>query len=162
MYIFGDYELKNTWGLMYDGIHPASTILLSQESGAFSIFGVDTSREIYLCSYSSTGRIFKLTGPASNVAQDKVNLPRLYHLNQNYPNPFKPSTVISNQLPALSKINLKIYDLLGREVTTIVDDMKPAGTYSAIWNALDKPSGVYFYKLTANGFVQTRKMILQK
>jgi hypothetical protein len=161
-YIFGDYELKNTWALLYDGIHPASTISLTQEPGAFSTFGIDTSGEIYICSYNVAGRIFKLTGPASSVAQDKVNLPRLYKLNQNYPNPFNPSTVISYQLPALSKISLKIYDLLGREVTTIVDDTKPAGTYSAIWNALDKPSGVYFYKLTANGFVQTRKMILQK
>jgi len=59
-------------------------------------------------------------------------------------------------------MSLKIYDLLGREVTTIVDDLKPAGTYTAMWNAMDMPSGVYFYKLTANGFVQTRKMILQK
>ena len=161
-YIFGDYELKNTWALVYDGIHPTSTISLTQEPGAFSTFGVDTSREIYLCSYDAAGRIFKLTGPATSVRQENGILPRVFQLNQNYPNPFNPSTAISYQLPSLSKMSLKIYDLLGREVTTIADEVKPAGTYTIIWNAMDMPSGVYFYKLTANGFVQTRKMILQK
>jgi len=162
MYIFGDYVTRNTWALAYDGIHSASIRPLTTESYSISSFGVDTSREIYLCSYSSSGRIFKLTGPATNVNQETVHLPHIYQLIQNFPNPFNPSTVIKYDLPALSKMSLKVYDLLGREVATLVDGTKPAGTYTEIWNANTMPSGVYFYKLTADGFVQTRKMILQK
>jgi hypothetical protein len=161
-YIFGDYVTRNTWALAYDGIHSASITPLTTESYSISTFGIDTSGEIYLCSYSSSGRIFKLTGPATNVTQETVNLPRTYQLNQNYPNPFNPSTVIRYDLPALSTMSLKIYNLLGREVAVLVDGTKPAGTYKSVWNANNMPSGVYFYRLTANGFVQTRKMLLQK
>jgi len=73
-----------------------------------------------------------------------------YRLEQNYPNPFNPSTVISYQLAGQSHVTLRVYDLLGREVAVLVNEVKSAGNYTATFNASNFPSGVYFYRLTAN------------
>lgn len=83
-------------------------------------------------------------------------------LSQIYPNPFNPSTVISYQLPVSSNVTLTIYDLLGREVTTLVDEYRPAGSYEVEFSAKGLSSGVYLYKLTAGEFSQIRKMLLLK
>jgi hypothetical protein len=91
-----------------------------------------------------------------------------YDLFQNYPNPFNPSTVISYQLPNDSKVTLKLYDVLGKEITTLVNEYKGAGKYSVEFsagscgNAANLPSGIYFYELRANDFVTSKKMILLK
>jgi len=83
-------------------------------------------------------------------------------LSQNYPNPFNPSTVISYQLPVSGQVSLKIYDMLGREVQTLVNETQAAGRYSVRFNASGLSSGTYFYKLQANGLVQTKKLTLLK
>ncbi len=89
-------------------------------------------------------------------------LPKEFALMQNYPNPFNPATQINFELPVKSEVSLKIYNLLGQEVATLVNEEKAAGRYSADWNASALASGVYFYKLEAGSFVQTKKMILMK
>ncbi|MCH8942325.1 MAG: T9SS type A sorting domain-containing protein [Bacteroidetes bacterium] len=89
-------------------------------------------------------------------------IPDIFSLSQNYPNPFNPSTVISFQLSSVSKVSLKVYDLLGREVAVLVNEEKPAGIYKVNFNAGNLPSGVYFYKMKAGSFVQTKKLILMK
>jgi len=83
-------------------------------------------------------------------------------LLQNYPNPFNPSTVIAYQLPVSSQVSLKIYDMLGREVQTLVNETQAAGRYAVRFNATNLSSGTYFYKLQANGLVQTKKLTLLK
>jgi hypothetical protein len=83
-----------------------------------------------------------------------------YLLSQNYPNPFNPSTKISWQSPVGSHQTLKIYDVLGNEVATLIDEYKLAGGYKVEWNATEFPSGVYFYQLKTDGSVETKKMIL--
>ncbi|MBK7500345.1 MAG: T9SS type A sorting domain-containing protein [Ignavibacteriales bacterium] len=85
-----------------------------------------------------------------------------YYLKQNYPNPFNPSTKISWQSPVGSWQTLKVYDILGNEVATLVDEYKSAGTYEVEFNAAKYTSGVYFYRLHAGSFVETKKMILLK
>jgi flagellar hook assembly protein FlgD len=91
-----------------------------------------------------------------------------YKLHQNYPNPFNPATVISYKLKVKSEVVLKIYDILGREVITLVDEQKPAGTYSVYWDGTNSAgqqvsSGVYFYRFsTGNGFKCTKMMVLVK
>ena len=85
-----------------------------------------------------------------------------FKLGQNYPNPFNPSTVISYQLPVNSNVTLKVYDLLGKEVATLVDEYKPAGSFSVEFNADGLSSGIYFYILRAESFTETKKMILMK
>ncbi|MCU7490431.1 MAG: T9SS type A sorting domain-containing protein [Ignavibacteria bacterium] len=85
-----------------------------------------------------------------------------YALSQNYPNPFNPTTVINYQIPKASKVLLKIYDLLGKEVKTLVNEYKEMGRYSVELNASNLPSGTYIYELRANDFVKSGKMILLK
>ncbi len=79
---------------------------------------------------------------------------------QNYPNPFDPSTNINFTLPSPEFVTLKIYDILGKEVTTLVNEELNAGNYTKTWNANNLSSGVYFYKLNANKFTETKKMVL--
>jgi hypothetical protein len=81
---------------------------------------------------------------------------------QNYPNPFNPSTTISWQLPVDAFVSLKVYDVLGNEVASLVNEEKPAGIYEVEFDASTLSSGTYFYRLEAGSFVQTRKMILLK
>ncbi len=83
-------------------------------------------------------------------------------LLQNYPNPFNPTTVISYQLPAVSKVELAVYDVLGRKVSTLVNEVEGPGAYTVEFDATDLASGVYFYQLKARDFVQTRKLLVLK
>jgi hypothetical protein len=92
----------------------------------------------------------------------ELSTPKEYSLGQNYPNPFNPSTTIEYSIPKNSVVSLKIYDMLGKEVATLTDRYQEAGTYIVNWNASHLSSGVYFYKLSAGSFIETKKMILSK
>ena len=108
------------------------------------------------------------------AVKDEYGLPLTYSLEQNYPNPFNPKTDIRYQIaPARPDesgqsggdggfVSLKIYDVLGREVATLVNEVKPPGIYSVSWNANGFPSGVYFYRLQVKSFVETKKLLLLK
>jgi hypothetical protein len=88
------------------------------------------------------------------------DLPREFSLAQNYPNPFNPLTEIRFQLPADCRVRLCVYDLLGREVATIVDGPMRAGRHSVVWEAAGAASGIYLYRLVAGPFIATRSMVL--
>ena len=90
------------------------------------------------------------------------SIPEKYSLSQNYPNPFNPTTNIKYQIPINSFVTLKIYDVMGREVKTLVSETKSAGSYSVDFNASDFSSGVYFYKIQSGDFTETKKMLLIK
>jgi len=94
--------------------------------------------------------------------EDKIPVIMGYDLEQNYPNPFNPSTTIRYSLAQTGRITLSIYDLLGREVVKLVDEEKPAGEYETKWNASSYPSGVYFLRMQAGQFSETRKLLLMK
>ena len=98
----------------------------------------------------------------STISEYKSDKPRVFSLYQNYPNPFNPATIINYQLPVGSHITLKVYDLLGREVATLVNEEKPPGSYEVEFNPTQLSSGIYFYKLHAGNFTATRKMVLIK
>jgi hypothetical protein len=83
-----------------------------------------------------------------------------FRLDQNYPNPFNPATVISYELPVASHVTLKIYNILGQESATLVDEMQEAGYRRQEWDATGQSSGIYFYRLTAGSFVETKKLVL--
>ncbi|MEO8230753.1 MAG: T9SS type A sorting domain-containing protein, partial [Ignavibacteriota bacterium] len=108
------------------------------------------------------GKILKVTGIPVGVENEITSLPEEYLLSQNYPNPFNPSTKISWQSPVGSHQSLKVYDILGNEVATLVDEYKPAGSYEVEFDASRLTSGIYFYRLQAGSFVETKKMILLK
>ncbi len=98
----------------------------------------------------------------TSVSNNGSSIPDKFALNQNYPNPFNPSTSFTYELSKAGVVSVKIYDLLGREVATLVNEFKQAGSYSATWNAANFGSGVYFCKMQSGSFSETRKMILMK
>ena len=108
------------------------------------------------------GGVYRSTISTTEVLNPDEKNFTSYTLNQNYPNPFNPNTKISWQTPEGSWQTLKIYDVLGNEVSTLVDEYKPAGTYEVTWYAESLPSGVYFYQLKAENYIETKKMILLK
>ena len=89
-------------------------------------------------------------------------LPNSFSLSQNYPNPFNPLTVIKYRIPLQGKTVLKVYDFLGREVASLVNDVQKAGEHSVNFDAGNLSSGIYFYTLSVGNFIQTKKLILIK
>src|SRR5205085_12286756 len=99
-------------------------------------------------------RLHRITG----FAKKHNSAPVTFSLSQNYPNPFNPLTTIKYSLPKDLKVTIKIYDLLGREVNTLVNDFKKAGYYEVKFDGSNFASGVYFYRIEAGDFVQSKKM----
>ncbi|MCF7740200.1 MAG: T9SS type A sorting domain-containing protein [Candidatus Marinimicrobia bacterium] len=90
------------------------------------------------------------------------NVVHTFELNQNYPNPFNPTTTIQYTLPASNKVKLTVYNMIGQQVDQLVNEVQKAGVYKVEWNAIDMPSGVYFYRINTGQNVETRKMLLLK
>lgn len=136
----------------------------SRYSYLSSIHAVSTSDggTLLLIETSSSGILsYKFEDPASVKATTEAEVSH-YALFQNYPNPFNPSTVIRYDLPTNTRVTLKIYDVLGRELTTLVDERQIAGGHSVTFNANALPNGVYFYRLQAGAYTQTKKLVLLK
>jgi photosystem II stability/assembly factor-like uncharacterized protein len=103
--------------------------------------------------------------PLSEIITEVKNitaLPKNFTLEQNYPNPFNPRTKINYTIPTRSYIVIKVYDILGNEIETLVNEEKPAGIYEATWNSTNLPSGIYLYKMQAGYYIVTKKMVLMK
>ena len=114
----------------------------------------------------SDGTIFRTTtGGTTWLEEDQLDggtVPQYFTLYQNYPNPFNPSTKIKYSVPQSSKVVIKVFDILGNEIESLVNEEKPSGTYEITCYAENLPSGVYFYRLQAGSFVETKKMVLMK
>ena len=96
------------------------------------------------------------------ISHNGNEVPRVYSLAQNYPNPFNPTTNISFGLPKAGLVKLVVYDILGRVVSTLVNEHRQAGTYSVSFDAANLSSGVYFYKIESGDFTSIKKMVLVK
>ena len=103
-----------------------------------------------------------LTDLMTNVGNKNNLNVNEYYLEQNYPNPFNPNTTINYSIPKRYFVTIKIYDILGREIQTLVNEEEPAGYYKVNFNASKYSSGVYFYQLKTRDFISTKKMILLK
>ena len=110
--------------------------------------------------FSSSVNVIMNNNSVTDADDDR--LPSNFSLEQNYPNPFNPTTAISYQITAFSHVMLKVYDLLGREVATLVDEMKQPGRYEVKFNGSNISSGTYFYRLQAGDFISTKKLVLMK
>ena len=98
-----------------------------------------------------------------NLVNDvDVGIPQAHNLSQNYPNPFNPSTKIDYDIPYNGKVSIVLYDISGREMSTLVNEVKTAGYYSVLFNAGNLSSGIYFYMISSNGFVMSKKMMVVK
>ncbi len=138
--------LYNDWGFGMDKTNDNGLII----TGQFDRYG-DDNHDVWLI------RLDKLIS-----GLEEETFFTNYFLYQNYPNPFNPTTTINYQIPELSFVTLNVYDVLGSEVVTLVNEEKPVGSYEVVWNAKELPSGIYFYTLRAGSFVETKKMILMK
>jgi carboxyl-terminal processing protease len=98
----------------------------------------------------------------TSLNEEYNNQPKEIQLFTNYPNPFNPSTKIKYSIPVQSYVSLRVYDVLGNEITTLVNEEKPAGNYKVEFDAIGLPSGIYFYNIKAGDFVKTKKMLLMK
>ena len=122
--------------------------------------GVDDQDYLYAGSWGMS--MFKTTTSTILSVDDIISEPTNFSLAQNYPNPFNPSTRINYSLPQTSQVQIKVFDVLGNEIETLVNEEKPAGTYELTWSAANLPSGFYFYQLKAESFIETKKMLLLK
>jgi hypothetical protein len=132
------------------GIERAGNILYIVETG---LQGSNNSPKLW---------VVTLPLASATSVQEKGTLPAAFALYQNYPNPFNPVTTIRFSVGTPGYTSLRVYDVLGRDVATIVSEKLPAGSYSRQWNAADMPSGVYIYRLQAGKYSETRKLILLK
>ena len=160
-----------TWDGMYlssdNGIHwkdcnfgfPQNSNIQSIKINGENIFAGTKSNGVWRRLFS------EVTTP---IDDNIIHMSQYFALSQNYPNPFNPTTIISYQLPVNSKVSLKIYDLLGREIATLVNEEQPAGWKKVEWDATNVThhkagglaSGIYFYRIQAGTFVEIKKMIL--
>ena len=118
---------------------------------------INSSGYIYAGTYG--GGVFRSINSTVSVEQENI-LPSIYFLNQNYPNPFNPNTIINYSIPNQSYVTLKVFDVLGREIETLVNEEQAAGIYEIDWNAENNSSGVYFYRISTGSFSDTKKMLL--
>jgi len=132
-------------------------------------FSADTSNKIIISDAGTTGTYvvadaIRLVSydPATPVEEEKIRVPKEFILTQNYPNPFNPSTKISWQTPTRSWQTLKVYDILGKEIITLVDEEKSAGNYEVNFTAQGLSSGIYFYTLRSGNAIETKSMLLVK
>ncbi len=149
--IFRSSNEGNNWTQVHTLTGTANDIDFPESSGCLTGWAV-----------SSTGLIAKMTGVIVGVNNNITSVPDKYYLGQNYPNPFNPSTVINYEIPVSDLVTLRIYDITGREVASLVNGNQESGKYSIEWNASQFASGTYFYTIKAGGFTQTKKMILLK
>jgi len=111
----------------------------------------------------TVGDHIEIWGDGSGLSTtDLNNIPALFKLNQNYPNPFNPITTIEYEMPQNGNVNVSIYDIKGELVEKLIDGYNTTGKYSIQWNPKNISSGQYFYQISVDGFVQTKKMVLLK
>jgi len=146
------------WISQLVGEHPTITTTFPYIS---SLFFVD---ENYGWAVGPYGLILHTTnGGVSFVSEEVIDeIPANYNLSQNYPNPFNPITIINYQIQELCFVTLKVYDVLGNEIATLVNEEKPIGNYEVEFNAISLPSGIYFYRLQTSNYRETKKMVILK
>jgi len=160
-YVYADYCTGNIWALTYDGVNPPTNELVVAAGFPISTFGLDQNNALYVCRYGNTAAVYKLTGSAIGI---KINTHTVvgYRLEQNYPNPFNPATRIIYSVPKQAQVTIKVYNYLGQELATLVNETKNEGQYSLTWDASGYASGVYFYRMTSGGQTIEKKMMMIK
>lgn len=147
--VFVSTDNGQSWAQWVDGLSSTDITALAINSSGY-LFAGTSGRGVF----SSTSRVTSVPG--------KTVLPSSFVLQQNYPNPFNPSTMIGYEVPTKSLVALRIYDVLGRVVATLVDEFMQPGTYEARFDGRFLPSGVYFYRLQAGSYSATKKLLLLK
>jgi photosystem II stability/assembly factor-like uncharacterized protein len=149
--VFHSTDNGTTWNAVSDGLSDNNVLSLTFDASGYFYAGTQSSG------------VFRSAQPLiTDVQYLESHTPKQFMLSQNYPNPFNPTTTISFSLPRSEFARLKIFDLMGREITTLISKNLAAGNYSFKWDASNQPSGVYFYQLQAGQYSETRKLLLLK
>jgi len=146
--IYRSTDQGGSWELINSGLTNLS----------FTTLSLDSSGYLYVSTLGSG--VFRSSGPITSVDDFGNTHPQDYVLEQNYPNPFNPTTQIRFQITGYEFVSIRIYDILGRHIATLMNEKKEAGFHDVTWDATGQPSGVYFYRLQAGDFVETRKLVL--
>jgi photosystem II stability/assembly factor-like uncharacterized protein len=163
--LFAGFSYQNGFNYAWQGVY-----FTTNNGGSWTKVGLDGlavraliayGDSVYAVTYTNGMYILSKTGSANGVKATSSN-PNTFALSQNYPNPFNPTTMIEYQLKDKSFVTLTIFDVLGRRVATLVDGEQNGGSHSVPWDASSVASGVYFYRLKAGDFVETKKMLLMK
>jgi len=145
-------------------ISPAGVLLgqinLPQNASASNCAWGDTDRNTLFITAGTS--VYKIRPLATAVGESGRSMPAGFQLDQNYPNPFNPITRIAYSIPMAAQVLLQVYDMTGKEVATIEDAARSAGTHLALFNAAQLASGVYYYRLTAGGYSAARRLVLIK
>jgi photosystem II stability/assembly factor-like uncharacterized protein len=150
IYIYTSIDSGNTWNLLYTALpnKPIKTM-------------GNNSDYLYV-SIGNTGLIKRPVAGLIGVKQISSETPFNYVLYQNYPNPFNPSTKIGYELPKAANVSVKIFDILGKEISELVNQFQQAGKYETVFDGKNLPGGIYFYKIKTDNFESTKKMMLVK
>lgn len=147
-----------------DPLEPGDTLITSVHVFAFNNDGT-ANVQVQVGTFRNPNDRVTIDFTATTLpvsVEDETIAAKDYYLNQNFPNPFNPATRINYGVAKSGNVEISVYNILGNKVATLVNEFKPAGNYSVDFNAAKLSSGVYFYKISTNGFVQTKKMILEK
>ena len=147
------------WVISPSGVQLGKIDLPSNVSASNCAWGDVDRKTLFITAGTS---VYKIRPLITAIDNDNTSLPKEFKLFQNYPNPFNPSTKITYSIPTNSQIVIKVYDVTGREVATLENRERAAGTYSVSFNAKQLASGVYYYKLTANNYSAVKKFVLIK
>ncbi|MBX3007077.1 MAG: SMP-30/gluconolactonase/LRE family protein [Melioribacteraceae bacterium] len=162
LYITGP---TGVWIVSPSGVYLDKIALPNNQSGSNCAWGEADRKTLYITTSASAGSVYKIRlADITGLHETDNNIPQDIHLFQNYPNPFNPETVISWNLNIGSFVTLKIFDALGKEIETIVDEFQDAGIHHARFstNGSNYSTGVYFYQLEAGSYSQTKKMLIVK
>jgi hypothetical protein len=145
------------YGVIGGTTEEGELLSINTSDGTGTLIGATGFNDVQGVAYTTTG------SPPVSVDDDvNTTIPTEFSLAQNFPNPFNPNTKIKYSIPVLSFVLLKVYDVLGSEVVTLIDEEKSIGNYEVEFDATSLPSGIYFYRLQAGSFVETKKMMLLK
>lgn len=157
----GDRRFIMSSGAEYNTVNPGDTLTVSMSQliarGTSNVNSVTRLKQ-----YADTAWTVYYSGFLVGIKQVSAEVPSEFQLLQNYPNPFNPNTVIRYHIPSNSNVVLKVFDIMGREVKTLVNEKMQPGVYETSFDGSGLPSGVYFYRLTAGKFTETKKMTLLK
>ncbi|MFH0735675.1 MAG: T9SS type A sorting domain-containing protein [bacterium] len=164
--LMGSYETQTRLEYGYDNYNNCNYAIYSVKSG----YGLHVADRTFNLLYNNGSSSFNLDGARvqvvystlTDVNESEISVVDKFSLNQNYPNPFNPNTTISFSLPKEEFVTLKIYDILGKEIATLINAELSAGTYQKDWQPKNISSGIYFYRLQAGKYTETRKMSFLK
>jgi hypothetical protein len=146
--IYATSDVGKTWIQVNDSVFSGASVTAMATTGKYLFAGTQMG-----------GWRIPIADVITSVRDNRPHVPSQYILYQNYPNPFNPTTVIAYSLPAPAAVTLKVYDLIGREIKTLVNERQNAGQHSMTFDGSNYPSGVYFYRLQAGTYSQTKKLI---